>query len=114
MNSLAVAGTQGTIGFRMRDGPAERRLRAKTGTLRGVSALSGYVVTPENEVLAFSILSQGFSGPTSGIWNVQNAIGEALASGGASYLPVVDVDPPALSSMPVQPGQTEAQKGGNP
>lgn len=116
VNSLAVAGTQGTIGFRMRDGPAERRLRAKTGTLRGVSALSGYVVAPNNEVLAFSILSQGFKGPTSSIWNVQNAIGEALASGGATYIPVADDNAPAVSAAPGGSplGGQEPQKGGNP
>lgn len=81
-SSLAVAGTQGTIGFRMRDTPAERHLRAKTGTLRGVSALSGYVVQPGGEVVAFAILAQGFRHGASSIWKVQNAIGVALASGG--------------------------------
>ena len=81
--SLAVAGTRGTIGFRMRDTPAERHLRAKTGTLRGVSALSGYVVEPDGDVVAFSFLSQGFKNGASPVWRVQNAIGVAFASGGA-------------------------------
>jgi serine-type D-Ala-D-Ala carboxypeptidase/endopeptidase (penicillin-binding protein 4) len=81
--SLAVAGTRGTIGFRMRDTPAERHLRAKTGTLRGVSALSGYVVEPDGDVVAFSFLSQGFKNGASPVWKVQNAIGVAFASGGA-------------------------------
>jgi D-alanyl-D-alanine carboxypeptidase/D-alanyl-D-alanine-endopeptidase (penicillin-binding protein 4) len=80
--SLAVAGTQGTIGFRMRDTPAQRHLRAKTGTLRGVSALSGYVVEPDGDVVAFSTLSQGFKNGARSIWKVQNAIGVAFASGG--------------------------------
>ena len=81
--SLAVAGTQGTIGFRMRDTPAERHLRAKTGTLHGVSALSGYVVEPGGDVVAFSILSMGFNHGVSPVWKVQNTIGVALASSGA-------------------------------
>ena len=81
--SLAVAGTQGTIGFRMRDTPAERRLRAKTGTLHGVSALSGYVADPSGELIAFSALSQNIQDGISGVWQVQNAIGAALASNGA-------------------------------
>ncbi len=81
-SSLAVAGTQGTIGFRMRDTPAERRLRAKTGTLHGVSALSGYVVQPSGDVVAFSILAMGFKKGVSPIWKVQNTIGVALASDG--------------------------------
>ena len=37
--------------------PAERNLRAKTGTLNGVSALSGLVTTQGGERIAFSILS---------------------------------------------------------
>lgn len=81
--SLAVAGTRGTIGFRMRDTPAERHLRAKTGTLRGVSALSGYVMEPDGDVVAFSFLSQGFKNGASPVWKVQNAIGVGFASGGA-------------------------------
>lgn len=80
--SLAVAGTQGTIGFRMRQTPAERQLRAKTGTLRGVSALSGYVAQPDGDPVAFAILAQGHRGSASAVWKVQNAIGVALASGG--------------------------------
>lgn len=80
--SLAVAGTQGTIGFRMKDTPAKRRLRAKTGTLRGVSALSGTVVRPSGDVVAFSILTAGYKTGASAMWKVQNALGAALASDG--------------------------------
>ena len=82
-SSLAVAGTQGTIGSRMRDTPAERHLRAKTGTLRGVSALSGYVVEPGGDVVAFSFLSQGLQNGAAPVWKVQNAIGIAFASDGS-------------------------------
>lgn len=80
--SLAVAGTQGTIGFRMKDTPAKRRLRAKTGTLRGVSALSGTVVRPSGDVVAFSILTAGYKTGAGPMWKVQNALGAALASDG--------------------------------
>ena len=80
--SLAVAGTQGTIGHRMRDTPAERRLRAKTGTLSGVSALSGYVVQPAGDVVAFAILAQGYKKGVRPVWQVQNRIGTSFASNG--------------------------------
>jgi D-alanyl-D-alanine carboxypeptidase/D-alanyl-D-alanine-endopeptidase (penicillin-binding protein 4) len=80
--SLAVAGTQGTIGSRMKDTPAKRRLRAKTGTLRGVSALSGAVARPSGDVVAFSILTQGYKTGAGPMWKVQNALGTALASDG--------------------------------
>lgn len=80
--SLAVAGTQGTVGHRMKDTPALRRLRAKTGTLRGVSALSGTVVQPDGNVVAFSFLTQGYKTGAGPIWKVQNLIGAAIASDG--------------------------------
>lgn len=80
--SLAVAGTQGTVGHRMKDTPAMRRLRAKTGTLRGVSALSGTVVQPDGNVVAFSFLTQGYKTGAGPIWKVQNLIGAAIASDG--------------------------------
>jgi D-alanyl-D-alanine carboxypeptidase/D-alanyl-D-alanine-endopeptidase (penicillin-binding protein 4) len=80
--SLAVAGTQGTISHRMKETPAQRHLRAKTGTLRGVSALSGTVVQPSGNVVAFSILTQGYKKGASVVWKVQTDIGAALASDG--------------------------------
>jgi D-alanyl-D-alanine carboxypeptidase/D-alanyl-D-alanine-endopeptidase (penicillin-binding protein 4) len=56
VSSLAVAGRDGTLADRM-EGPSTRgRVRAKTGTLNGVSALSGYVETASGRQLAFSIL----------------------------------------------------------
>ena len=115
VGSLGVAGTQGTIAFRMRNTPAERRLRAKTGTLRGVSALSGYVVDPDNRTLIFSILAQGFSGSTSTIWKVQNQIGEALASGGESWLLAqqAELEENDSAQKGVSTGG-EASAGGNP
>jgi serine-type D-Ala-D-Ala carboxypeptidase/endopeptidase (penicillin-binding protein 4) len=42
VNSLAVAGQSGTLARRMRATAARGRCHAKTGTLNGVSALSGY------------------------------------------------------------------------
>ncbi|MFO8173809.1 MAG: D-alanyl-D-alanine carboxypeptidase/D-alanyl-D-alanine-endopeptidase [Longimicrobiales bacterium] len=46
---------------RMGAGPAARNLRAKTGTMRGVSALSGMVRTRSGERVLFSILSNEVS-----------------------------------------------------
>lgn len=55
-DSLATAGRTGTLADRMRGTAAEERCQAKTGTLNGVSALSGYCSAPGDRTLAFSIL----------------------------------------------------------
>jgi D-alanyl-D-alanine carboxypeptidase/D-alanyl-D-alanine-endopeptidase (penicillin-binding protein 4) len=89
--SLAVAGHSGTIGRRFEDTPADTRLRAKTGSLTGVSALSGYVVTRDDEILAFSIMMNDYEGRARPMWRIQDAIGVALANYGR---------PPALAGPP--------------
>ncbi|WP_428389810.1 D-alanyl-D-alanine carboxypeptidase/D-alanyl-D-alanine endopeptidase [Mucisphaera sp.] len=52
--SLTVGGVDGTLRRRLTDIPGA--VRAKTGTITGASALSGYVVTAEGRELVFSIL----------------------------------------------------------
>jgi D-alanyl-D-alanine carboxypeptidase/D-alanyl-D-alanine-endopeptidase (penicillin-binding protein 4) len=54
--SLAVAGRSGTIETRMRGSAAQDRCRAKTGTLRDVSALAGYCTTIGGRQVAFAFL----------------------------------------------------------
>src|SRR5262249_23050556 len=60
---LAVGGVDGTLAHRLTQLPSPRVVRAKTGTLDDVIALSGYVLgrTPER-VLAFSVLCNGVRG----------------------------------------------------
>ena len=55
--SLPVAGISGTLKNRMRHTTAEGAVRAKTGTLKGVKALSGYLNSPEYGVVVFSIIT---------------------------------------------------------
>lgn len=54
--SLPVAGISGTLKNRLRLTPAQGRVHAKTGTLRGVRALSGYLDHPDYGVMVFSIM----------------------------------------------------------
>lgn len=54
--SLPVAGVSGTLKARMRGTAAAGRCSAKTGTLIGVSALSGYCTTTGGRRVAFSFI----------------------------------------------------------
>ncbi|PSP15823.1 MAG: D-alanyl-D-alanine carboxypeptidase/D-alanyl-D-alanine-endopeptidase [Cyanobacteria bacterium QS_8_64_29] len=55
-DSLAVAGRSGTLQERLQGTAAAGRLQGKTGTMTGVSALSGYLETGEAPTLTFAIL----------------------------------------------------------
>lgn len=55
-HSLSVAGVNGTLRNRFRNTPVQGRLYGKTGTLRGVRALSGYLDNPNYGKIAFSIV----------------------------------------------------------
>lgn len=64
-DSLPIAGVDGTLRLRMRGTAAEGNVRAKTGTLSNVRALSGYVTTADGEEIVFSMLVNGHLLPTS-------------------------------------------------
>jgi D-alanyl-D-alanine carboxypeptidase/D-alanyl-D-alanine-endopeptidase (penicillin-binding protein 4) len=55
--SLPVAGISGTLKNRLQQTTAQGTVRAKTGTLRGVRALSGYLDHPQYGTLVFSIIT---------------------------------------------------------
>ena len=56
VDSLPIAGVDGTLRRRMKGTAAEKNLRAKTGTLRWANGLSGYVTTAAGERLVVSIM----------------------------------------------------------
>ena len=76
-DSLPIAGRDGTLRDRMRSGPARGRCRAKTGTLRDVSTLSGYCSTAGGDTAVFSILMNRV-GPT-GARRLQDRMVNAIA-----------------------------------
>lgn len=59
MPSLPLAGVDGTLEHRMQDGTAHRNVRAKTGTVSGVSTLAGYCRASNGHLLAFTIMNNG-------------------------------------------------------
>lgn len=61
-NSFPIAGVDGSLEWRMRNTKAQNNVHAKTGTLSGVSALSGYLKNKKDHLLAFSILIQNYVG----------------------------------------------------
>lgn len=72
-------GGQGTLVRRFRSGLATKRVRAKTGYLTGVSALSGRVVSRRGERYAFSLLMR--TGDISGAKRTQERVVTLLAAG---------------------------------
>jgi serine-type D-Ala-D-Ala carboxypeptidase/endopeptidase (penicillin-binding protein 4) len=59
VQDLALAGEEGTVAERMHGTAAYGRCRTKTGTLTGVSNLSGYCFNEDGKVMVFSILMSG-------------------------------------------------------
>ena len=56
IQSLALTGSEGTVASRTEGSAAAGRCRVKTGTLTGVSNLSGYCFNRSGKVMIFSIL----------------------------------------------------------
>jgi D-alanyl-D-alanine carboxypeptidase/D-alanyl-D-alanine-endopeptidase (penicillin-binding protein 4) len=59
IQDLALAGHEGTVDDRMDGTAAYGRCRTKTGTITGVSNLSGYCFNRSGRIIAFSILMNG-------------------------------------------------------
>ena len=90
---LAIAGQTGTLKSLLGDTAASERLHAKTGTLTGAKALSGYVVYAPEKAVSFALILNGSGVSNQGeyrpIWN-----GLANALGGLTDRPsVVDIAP---------------------
>jgi D-alanyl-D-alanine carboxypeptidase/D-alanyl-D-alanine-endopeptidase (penicillin-binding protein 4) len=81
VGSLGLAGADGTVGTRMEGGLAERYVRAKTGTLQGVSCLAGYAGAPGKAPLAFAIFMNGVGDQaTARARRAQDQIAEVLVA----------------------------------
>jgi PBP4 family serine-type D-alanyl-D-alanine carboxypeptidase len=74
IGSLAIAGVDGTLKGRMRHTQAEGRVRAKTGSMSGVSAIAGYAATQDAEPVVFSIMIEHFVIDPGVITDIQDRI----------------------------------------
>lgn len=92
VNSLPVAGRDrgyGTLWRRMKRTPAEGNLKAKTGSLEGVSTLSGYVRSLDRKTLAFSIMTNATVGDLARERRFQDRLGITMATNRVKDLPTV-------------------------
>ncbi|HTR64368.1 MAG TPA: D-alanyl-D-alanine carboxypeptidase/D-alanyl-D-alanine-endopeptidase [Terriglobales bacterium] len=76
-DTLPVAGVDGSLSERFKNGNLQGRVHAKTGALGGVKTLSGYATTDRGEQIAFSILTNNFSLPGK---RVTDAIDDVVAA----------------------------------
>ncbi len=57
--TFPIAGVDGTLRKRMRNTPAAGNVKAKTGTVVGVSSLAGYLTATNGHHIAFAIINNG-------------------------------------------------------
>jgi D-alanyl-D-alanine carboxypeptidase/D-alanyl-D-alanine-endopeptidase (penicillin-binding protein 4) len=84
LEGLPIAGFSGTLALRYRiglkkvlPGPGAGLVRAKTGTLTGVSALAGTVLDSDGRLLVFAVLAPGV--PIGGLTPAQTALDRIAA-----------------------------------
>jgi D-alanyl-D-alanine carboxypeptidase/D-alanyl-D-alanine-endopeptidase (penicillin-binding protein 4) len=83
--TFPVSGVDGSLADRLNSARLQKRILAKTGSLGGVKALSGYATTDSGQAVVFSILSNNFNLPTK---RVTDAIDQLVQA-------IVDDAPPA-------------------
>jgi serine-type D-Ala-D-Ala carboxypeptidase/endopeptidase (penicillin-binding protein 4) len=84
LSSLGIAGKDGTVRFRMGGTPAVGRVRAKTGTLEDVTALSGYAESLSGHHYAFSVLVNDYPDTLRQAISAEDQIAVSLASAGGA------------------------------
>jgi serine-type D-Ala-D-Ala carboxypeptidase/endopeptidase (penicillin-binding protein 4) len=79
LSSLPIAGRDGTLRTRMNGTQAFGRLRGKTGSINGVSAIAGVVQSRGGELLAYSVMMNDSSKNNLRLRDWQDNFGQALA-----------------------------------
>ena len=98
---LPVAGRDGTLARRFTAGPAAGRIRAKTGSLQGVTGLAGWATTNDGRSVQFTLLANDLPGDGAG-FGLQDRV--------ANLLGAYPQAPPAAELAP-RPPPTAAPSG---
>jgi serine-type D-Ala-D-Ala carboxypeptidase/endopeptidase (penicillin-binding protein 4) len=120
--SLPEAGHSRPRGLqRMTGTAAERNLRAKTGTIRNVSALSGYVTAANGERIAFAIIANNLPASTWAAKRIEDGIGARIADFDRQPLVALSSAPeredpiaPPATGTPPEPSAAPARQTGQP
>mgnify|MGYP003087669865 FL=1 len=97
--ALPIMGRDGTLRTRNRNTPAQDNVRAKTGSVEGVSSLSGYALAANGHQLCFSIINQGVRNMAEGR-RFQDRVCRALTDGlSTPHIRPDEISEPAPSSV---------------
>lgn len=77
--SLPIAGSDGTLAKRLMEDQYKGIIRAKTGTLTGVSSLAGFVSGPNNKTYCFAIMFNNYTSKANEVRALQDSIVARLA-----------------------------------
>ncbi len=77
MSALPIAGLDGTLGSRLTKGFIKGNIRAKSGSMTGLSSLAGYLTGDDGQRYSFAIMINGFIGKRQ---KYHDMIDEILAS----------------------------------
>jgi D-alanyl-D-alanine carboxypeptidase/D-alanyl-D-alanine-endopeptidase (penicillin-binding protein 4) len=77
--AMPVAGVDGTLRRRLLGTPGESNVKAKTGSLSSVRALSGYLRDGTGETLVFSLILNGYDSPGDVAVAIEDLLIEQLA-----------------------------------
>jgi D-alanyl-D-alanine carboxypeptidase/D-alanyl-D-alanine-endopeptidase (penicillin-binding protein 4) len=80
MQTLAIAGRDGSLASRMKGTAAEGNAVGKTGSMSNIRTFAGYVKTADGEPLVFAIMANNFEGPASGVTATIDRIVVSLAT----------------------------------
>jgi serine-type D-Ala-D-Ala carboxypeptidase/endopeptidase (penicillin-binding protein 4) len=76
--TFPISGVDGSLTDRLNSPRLQKRILAKTGSLGGVKALSGYATTDSGQVVVFSILSNNFNLPAKRVTDAIDQLVQAI------------------------------------